>query len=156
MLVWDSGNNALKAIKADGTSANFYATGGVSALGMSAGVSQVDSMTFNHLSVKNSMTLNGSVNIITGSQSQIIRSSGNSDCIYLLNYYEYSASIMSCIITISTTMLDCMALTTIMMRRGGLTPMAVPGSKGSIWTARAIFTSATGRSTTTTVQLHVK
>jgi hypothetical protein len=90
MLVWDSGNNALKAIKADGTSANFYATGGVSALGMSAGVSQVDAMTFNHLSVKNSMTLNGSVNIITGSQSQIIRSSGNSDCIYLLNYYEYS------------------------------------------------------------------
>jgi hypothetical protein len=90
MLVWDYANNALKAIKADGTSLNFYATGGVSALGMSAGVSQVDAMTFNHLSVKNSMTLNGSVNIITGSQSQIIRSSGNSDCIYLLNYYEYS------------------------------------------------------------------
>jgi hypothetical protein len=51
MLVWDSGNNALKAIKADGTSANFYATGGVSALGMSAGVSQVDAMSFNNLSV---------------------------------------------------------------------------------------------------------
>ena len=89
-LVYDSTNNTLKAIKADGTSINFYATGGVSALGMSAGVSQVDAMSFNHLSVKNSMTLNGSVNIITGSSSQIIRSSGNSDCIYLLNYYEYS------------------------------------------------------------------
>ena len=90
MLVWDGYNNALKVINANGTAANLYATGGVSALGMSAGVSQVDAMTFNNLSVKNSMTLNGSVNIITGSQSQIIRSSGNSDCIYLLNYYEYS------------------------------------------------------------------
>ena len=32
-IVYDSGNNALKVIKSDGTSANFYATGGVSALG---------------------------------------------------------------------------------------------------------------------------
>jgi hypothetical protein len=32
------------------------------------------------------MTLNGSVNIITGSSSQILRTSGDSDCIYLLNY----------------------------------------------------------------------
>ena len=85
-LVWDSTNNALKAIKADGTSLNFYATGGVSALGMSAGVSQVDAMTFNHLSVKNSMTLSGSVSIITGSSSQILRTSNDSDCIYLLNF----------------------------------------------------------------------
>lgn len=85
-LVWDYANNALKAIKADGTSLNFYATGGVSALGMSAGVSQLDAMTFNHLSVKNSMTLNGSVNIITGSSSQILRTSNDSDCIYLLNF----------------------------------------------------------------------
>ena len=90
MLVWDGTNNALKAIKADGTSINFYATGGVSALGMSAGVSQVDAMTFNHLSVKNSMTLSGSVNIITGSSSQILRSSNDSDCIYLLNFSDSS------------------------------------------------------------------
>ena len=33
-IVWDSTNNALKVIKADGTSCNFYATGGVSALEM--------------------------------------------------------------------------------------------------------------------------
>lgn len=89
-LVYDSTNNALKAIKADGTSLNFYATGGVSALGMSAGVSQLDAMTFNHLSVKNSITLNGSVNIITGSSSQIIRTSTDSDCIYLLNFSDSS------------------------------------------------------------------
>ena len=85
-LVWDSANNALKAVKADGTAINFYSTGGVSALGMSAGVSQIDAMTFNHLSVKNSLTLSGSVSIITGSSSQIIRSSGDGDCIYLLNF----------------------------------------------------------------------
>ena len=33
-LVYDSTNNALKAVKSDGTALNFYATGGVSALGM--------------------------------------------------------------------------------------------------------------------------
>ena len=37
VLSWDSTNNALKVQKADGTAANFYATGGVSALGMSGG-----------------------------------------------------------------------------------------------------------------------
>lgn len=89
-LVWDSANNALKAIKADGTSLNLYATGGVSALGMSAGTSQLDAMTFNHLSVKNSLTLNGSVSIITGSSSQIVRADGDGDCIYLLNGYTDS------------------------------------------------------------------
>ena len=54
-LVYDSTNNALKAIKADGTSLNFYATGGVSALGMSAGVSQVDAMTFNYVTINNNL-----------------------------------------------------------------------------------------------------
>lgn len=46
VIVWDSTNNALKVIKADGTAGNIYATGGVSALGMSAGVSSMDAMTF--------------------------------------------------------------------------------------------------------------
>ena len=85
-LAWDSENNALKAIKADGTALNLYATGGVSALGMSAGVSQIEAMTFNHLTVKNGMKFNGSVEIVTGSSSQLIRSAGDSDCIYLLNF----------------------------------------------------------------------
>ena len=35
MIVWDSANNALKVIKMNGDAANFYATGGVSALGSS-------------------------------------------------------------------------------------------------------------------------
>ena len=34
-IAYDSANNALKVVKSDGTAANFYATGGVSALGMS-------------------------------------------------------------------------------------------------------------------------
>jgi hypothetical protein len=89
-LVYDSTNNALKAIKADGTALNFYATGGVSALGMSAGVSQMNAMTFNHLSVKNSMTLSGSVNIITGTTSYMVRRANDSDCIYLMNTYAQS------------------------------------------------------------------
>ena len=37
VLSWDSTNNALKVQKADGTAANLYATGGVSALGLSGG-----------------------------------------------------------------------------------------------------------------------
>lgn len=35
-LKWDGGNRAFYVVQADGTAANFYATGGVSALGMSA------------------------------------------------------------------------------------------------------------------------
>lgn len=37
VLVWDSDNNAIKVQKSDGTAANFYALGAVSALGFSAG-----------------------------------------------------------------------------------------------------------------------
>ena len=37
VIAWDSTNNALKVQKADGTAANLYATGGVSALGLSGG-----------------------------------------------------------------------------------------------------------------------
>jgi hypothetical protein len=46
LLSWDSANNALKLSRPDGTAANFYALGGVSALGLSgtggASVSQVN------------------------------------------------------------------------------------------------------------------
>lgn len=37
VLTWDAANNAFKVEKYDGTAANFYATGGVSALGVSTG-----------------------------------------------------------------------------------------------------------------------
>lgn len=79
-LVYDSTNNALKAIKADGTSLNFYATGGVSALGMSAGVSQVDAMTFNYVTINNNLEL-GAVSRITHAVTNDDRTLyiGNSD-----------------------------------------------------------------------------
>ena len=56
IIMWDSTNNALKIQKADGTSANLYATGGVSALGMTAGVSSIDTMTFNYVTINNDLT----------------------------------------------------------------------------------------------------
>ena len=56
LLSWDSNNNALKIQKIDGTAANFYATGGVSALGMSAGASSIDAMTFGYVTITNRLT----------------------------------------------------------------------------------------------------
>ena len=58
LLSWDSTNNALKIQKIDGTAANFYATGGVSALGMSEGASSIDAMTFNYVTIVNRLTFN--------------------------------------------------------------------------------------------------
>ena len=56
-IEWDSTNNALKVINADGTAGNLYATGGVSALGMSAGASSINSMTFGYLTVNNQIAI---------------------------------------------------------------------------------------------------
>ena len=82
-LVWDATNNALKVIKSDGTAANLYTTGGVSALGMSAGVSSIDAMTFGYLKVNSRLTL-PSV-IVAGTSATIIKYVNDSDCIYLFN-----------------------------------------------------------------------
>jgi len=57
VLKWDSVNNALYVQKIDGTAANFYATGGVSALGMSSGSGSVPAMTFGSLAVNNELTI---------------------------------------------------------------------------------------------------
>ena len=53
VLTWDAANNAFKVEKYDGTAANFYATGGVSALGVSTGGSVTN------LTVSNDLTLGG-------------------------------------------------------------------------------------------------
>ena len=82
-LVWDATNNALKVIKSDGTAANLYTTGGVSALGMSAGVSSIDAMTFGYLKV-NSRLILPSV-IVAGTSATITKYVNDSDCIYLFN-----------------------------------------------------------------------
>jgi hypothetical protein len=57
-LVYDTSNNALKVINSDGTAANLYATGGVSALGMSAGASSIEAMTLDYLTVKHQISIN--------------------------------------------------------------------------------------------------
>ena len=54
-LVWDETNNSLKVIRSNGSAANIYATGGVSALGMQAGVSALDAMTFNYVTINNNL-----------------------------------------------------------------------------------------------------
>ncbi len=58
VLLWDETNNALKVQRYDGTASNLYTTGGVSALGMSAGVSSIDAMTFNYVTIVNRLTFN--------------------------------------------------------------------------------------------------
>ena len=60
VLKWDSTNNAFKVEKFDGTAANLYATGGVSALGMSAGVTSIDAMTFGYMTVNNELNFGSS------------------------------------------------------------------------------------------------
>ena len=59
VLTWDAANNAFKVEKYDGTAANFYATGGVSALGVSTGGSVTNLTVSNNITVGNDLTLGG-------------------------------------------------------------------------------------------------
>lgn len=88
MIVWDSTNNAFRIIKSDGTAANLYTTGGVSALGMSAGVSSIDAMTFGNLTVNSRLTLPSA--IVAGMSPTITQYPNDSDCIYL--FYDSATS----------------------------------------------------------------
>lgn len=88
MIVWDSANNAFQVIKSDGTAANLYTTGGVSALGMSAGVSSIDAMTFGYLTVNSRLTLPST--IVAGTSPTITQYANDSDCIYL--FYDSATS----------------------------------------------------------------
>jgi hypothetical protein len=59
-IYWDSTNNALYVQGSSGGVANFYATGGVSAIGMSGGGSpSIDNLEVVDLSVGNTLNLNG-------------------------------------------------------------------------------------------------
>lgn len=75
VLYWDEANQALALAKynvstpSSPTAANFYATGGVSALGMSSGSGSVGAMTFDNVTVNNTLTstklvLNNSSNAV--------------------------------------------------------------------------------------------
>ena len=81
VLKWDSTNNALYVQRSDGSAVNLYATGGISALGMSAGTSSVNAMTFNYVTINSRLTLPSS--IVAGTSPTITRQSGDSDCVYL-------------------------------------------------------------------------
>lgn len=63
VLTWDAANNAFKVEKYDGTAANFYATGGVSSLGVSTGGSVTN------LTVSNDLTLGGDLTFGTNDAS---------------------------------------------------------------------------------------
>lgn len=60
-IVYDQTNNALKIQKSDGTAAHLYATGSISALGMAAGSTTVDSMTFGNITVNSTISVGGSI-----------------------------------------------------------------------------------------------
>ena len=60
-IVYDQTNNALKIQKSDGTAAHLYATGSLSALGMAAGSTTVDSMTFGNITVNSTISVGGSI-----------------------------------------------------------------------------------------------
>jgi len=61
-LVCDS-NHDLRVVMASGAAANLYATGGISALGMSAGTSSIDEMTFGYLNVNNELNFGSAAKI---------------------------------------------------------------------------------------------
>ena len=58
-LTYDATNNALKVVRQDGTPANLYATGALSALGMSAGTGSIDEMTFDNITVNSRVSVGG-------------------------------------------------------------------------------------------------
>ena len=84
-LIWDSTNNALKVQKADGTAANFYATGGVSALGANSGsagsianLTITDTLTFANSSENESGSITVNVNgLVLSSSTQEICINGD-------------------------------------------------------------------------------
>ena len=86
IIKWDSTNSCLMIQKYDGTACDIYATGGVSALGLSSGNSSVDSMVFAYVTVNERLSIgnNGSITIQNGgiklSSPQAIRI--NNDNIY--------------------------------------------------------------------------
>lgn len=101
-LCWDNTNKALYVQQADGTAAHFYATGGVSALGMGAsGTASLNTLTLGSLSVTGNAilkTLSVSTKltlpseIVASGNPMIVRQSNDSDCIYLFGGYAQAAT----------------------------------------------------------------
>ena len=80
-LCWDNTNKALYVQQADGTAAHFYATGGVSALGMGvSGTASLNTLKLGSLSVNTKLIL--PPEIVASGSPTIVRQSGDADCIY--------------------------------------------------------------------------
>ena len=75
VIMWDSTNNAFKIVKYDGTSANIYATGGVSALGFTNPLSNLDAFTINYLTTTD-VNISGKANFGTANCYITANSSG--------------------------------------------------------------------------------
>lgn len=65
VLYWDSQNNSLAVKKYDDSACNFYAFGGVSALGMSSGIGTIPTMTFGNLTVNDDIAVGGNISFGT-------------------------------------------------------------------------------------------
>jgi hypothetical protein len=74
-IVWDSANNALKVIKANGSACNFYSLGGIAALGLTSGTSA----SLTNLEVTNMLTVRNKLNI--GDSTCYIESLNNGESI---------------------------------------------------------------------------
>ena len=89
VLKWDSANNALYLQRSDGTAVNLYATGGISALGMQAGTSSVNAMTFNYLKINDRMTL---PSVVVSDNNIVMFARNNSDSYGINMFYDYAQS----------------------------------------------------------------
>lgn len=84
MLKWDNNSKSLYVMQADGTTAaNFYATGGVSALGISTGSGGIEELTVNTLKgVRYLQNASGAVSITSGN-SYIYIGAGSGSNVYI-------------------------------------------------------------------------
>ena len=89
VLKWDSTNGALYIQKSDNTPANFYATGGVSALGFIAGTSSVDSMTFGNITINSTIYFSGTNRYISYGAGQGFRIETDGSPLYLYSNETY-------------------------------------------------------------------
>lgn len=81
VLIWDSTNNALKVQKSDGSAANLYALGSISALGFQSGATGLDSATISTL-LTNRVNFANTNNYLlyessSSAESLTLKSSGN-------------------------------------------------------------------------------